>query len=746
MSSTHGDAIGATTEKALTASVLADVGQRIMRGFELTETLDAIVGSVTDTLGFDIAVLNMLSSDRQSLKVVAISGPASSVTALTGQHESLENWTLLIEASEKRGSLCFLDHSVSCEALDSMAFWTPDIPEPTDPGGWHPDDVLFAPLYGADETLVGVLSVDVPQHGRQPSAEECRLLEIFAAQAGIAIERAELHSRLAASADLFGAVFAQSPIAIALLDEDLRYLHVNDAFCRFLGRDRTTLLGLGVRDLTHPDDTETSLTWMHAHLRGEAPALEKRYLLPNGDVVWGRVRTTRLQTIGDDFRLLSQIEDITETKAHQERLVHDALHDPLTGLPNRALLLDRLEGALARAERSGSLVAVLFCDLDYFKLVNDTHGHATGDALILAVAARLRTALRDPDTAGRFGGDEFVILAENLNSVAEAVGLAERLSAVIRTPVTLCSTQVTPSVSIGIATAGTHVNAERLLGDADAALYRAKAAGRGGWQLFDEPMRQAATSELQLRSELSAALARGELTLHYQPIVTMAEPAVVGYEALLHWQHPSRGLLLPAAFVQTVLGSDLESPITDWVIDEACAFAASWPADAVAPYISVNLSTQQLARDDLLPRILDSLRTHRLPSNRLMIEITEDRLLEHENHTRQVSRLRQLGVRVAMDDFGIGYASLSALTRLPVDTVKIDRSFVAALPGDQVSATIVSSVAVLARLLGLTVIADGVDTTEQADALAFLGVKQAQGRLFGWPAPVVDVPVRAQAG
>lgn len=719
-------------EESAAVSKLAGVARRVSQSLDITATLDAIVQAVVETLGFGVAVVNLEADDPRLMEVAAVAGPAETRALLMGHRRSRASWQVLIDAAERWGELCFLDHRTAPEEPPDMLVWVPDAVASEDLDAWHPMDSLFAPLNGSDGRLIGVLSVDLPQSGRRPDPEQLRLLELFAAQAAMALGHAAVHTRLADREELFRAVFAQSPVAIALVDADHRYTQVNDAYCRFLDRPRETVLKLAVNDVTHPDDVAMSDAWVVDHLSGDAPPLEKRYRRPDGSTVWGRVRTTRLRTQSGAYRLLTQIEDITEGKRAQARLEHDALHDALTGLPNRALLLDRIAVALSRAGRSGELVAVLFCDLDHFKLVNDAHGHATGDALVLAVAERLRETLRHQDTAGRLGGDEFVAVVDGLDSIADAVTVAERLAAAVHVPVSLGGVEVTPSVSIGIAVAGPQATSEQLLADADAALYRAKAAGRGGWQLFDADMRRLATSELQLREELAAGLSRHELVAHFQPIVDMRSRRAQGYEALLRWNHPARGLLLPGEFLDVILDSELEAPVTYAVVEQACRFAARYGEDRV-PYVSVNITPRQLVREDLFTRIVEALRQHSLAPHRLMLELTEDRLLEHQRHTREVARLRRLGVRVAIDDFGTGYASLSALRRLPVDTIKIDRSFIGSLPDDPVSTTIVQAVTDLARLLDRTVIAEGVETEAHAQALMALGVGQAQGWHFGRP-------------
>jgi diguanylate cyclase (GGDEF)-like protein len=436
----------------------------------------------------------------------------------------------------------------------------------------------------------------------------------------------------------------------------------------------------------------------------------------------------------DHARLYQDLQrSLDDQKRIQEELRHRALHDPLTGLANRELVLDRLDQALARGRRDGRAVAVLFLDVDHFKLVNDSLGHAVGDELLVGLASLLTHHLREVDTAGRLGGDEFVLLLEELSGPAEAIAVAERLLLAVREPLVIGGETVRASLSIGISMAGTGSKGPELLAEADTALYRAKAAGRGRWEVFDAEMRQEALAQLALRSELSGAVDRDEFRLHYQPIVELANGIPLGFEALLRWEHPSRGLLAPGAFLDVLEDSDADSPVAEWVLERACADAAAWP-DGM--FVSVNVSPRQLARPELARRVSDVLARTGLAPDRLWIEVTEDRPLDANQDIADVQRLRDLGVHVALDDFGTGYAGLTYLQRLPADTVKVDLVFVHGIEDDAVSRGIVAAVVGLADALELRVVAEGVETEKQAAALAELGVRYGQGYLWGRPAPM----------
>jgi diguanylate cyclase (GGDEF)-like protein len=445
----------------------------------------------------------------------------------------------------------------------------------------------------------------------------------------------------------------------------------------------------------------------------------------------------------DHARLYADLQQAMEEQTRVQReLQHRALHDSLTGLANRELLLDRLDQALARSRRDGRAVAVLFLDLDHFKLVNDSLGHAVGDELLVAVAALLQQHLREVDTAGRLGGDEFVLVLEELTGPAEAIAVAERLLIASRQAVPVGGELMRTSLSIGIAVASARSTSSELLAEADAALYRAKAAGRGRWEVFDSDMRSEALAQLALRSELSQALDGQQFDVFYQPIVRISDARVLGYEALLRWQHPTRGLLLPAAFLSVLEDGDSDSPVAEWVLERVCADAASWGG---SEFVSVNISPRQLARPELARRVASVLERTGLDADRLWVEITEDRPVDAQQDIADVRRLRDLGVHVVLDDFGSGYAGLSYLQRLPADVVKIDAGFIAGIAEDPVSRGIVGAVVGLAEVLGLSVVGEGVETAAQADILHTLGVTLGQGFLWGRPGsrPTSPDPIAA---
>ncbi len=441
----------------------------------------------------------------------------------------------------------------------------------------------------------------------------------------------------------------------------------------------------------------------------------------------------------DDVLIARSIRYAIERKRAEVALAHQALHDPLTGLPNRALFLDRLEQALARAQRSSLGIAVLFLDLDRFKVVNDSLGHDAGDRLLVDVAYRLRGVVRPGDTVARFGGDEFTILCDDVGGERDAVLIAERVAAAVGAPFTLDDNEAFLTTSLGIAltTGREDSRAEALIRDADAAMYRAKERGKSRYELFDSAMRARAVDRLEIENALHRALDRGEFRVFYQPAVDLQTGELAGVESLVRWEHPTRGLVGPDQFIALTEETGLIVPLGSWVLREACRQWKRWEeAGTPTPRISVNLSTRQLGQPDLVDVVADVLDETGMDPARLSLEITESTVLEDtESALQTLEALKGQGVRISLDDFGTGYASLALLKRLPVDELKVDRSFVMGLGRDPQDSPIVSTVVGLAGALGLVAIAEGVETAAQVEELRRIGCRYAQGFYFARPQP-----------
>lgn len=448
--------------------------------------------------------------------------------------------------------------------------------------------------------------------------------------------------------------------------------------------------------------------------------------------------------------------DITQRKEAELDLKQRALHDALTGLPNRVLLIDRLKQLLARRDADNSGLAVLFIDLDHFKPINDTFGHDAGDQVLIGIADRLHRAIRPVDTVARLGGDEFVVACPDVREYRDAVVIAQRLLSELATPIQLRDDSVFLSASIGIALAEpTNAEpenyAEALIRSADMAMYEAKNSGRAHCELFDQQLQIQVATRLHLESDLHNALEEGELRLHFQPIISTIDRTVIALEALLRWEHPERGLLPPADFIPIAEETGLIIPIGTWVLEEACRQAQRWePMRAAGSQlqVSVNLSSRQLAQADLVSTIKRILAAAAIDPARVQfgLEVTETMVMrDPEAAAETLQALRELGVHLSIDDFGTGYSSLAYLKRLPVNTVKVDRSFVNAIAHDSADQAIVGAVTDLAHALALSVVAEGVETPEQAQVLTNIGVDSMQGFLYGRPQPAETLGTRLQA-
>jgi diguanylate cyclase (GGDEF)-like protein/PAS domain S-box-containing protein len=444
---------------------------------------------------------------------------------------------------------------------------------------------------------------------------------------------------------------------------------------------------------------------------------------------------------GEPLWLDGVMFDVTERKHLEDRLAHDAAHDPLTGLPNRTLLLETLDRALRRAARTHTYVAALFLDLDRFKLVNDALGHAAGDDLLVALAQRLQGVLRASDLAARTGGDEFVVVCADMDSPVDAEHLAHRIALTLGTPFELHGREVFVTASIGIAVAEDHSTSGELVRFADTAAYRAKERGRNCYEVFDEELRARTASALETETALHRALGEDQLRLHYQPIVEIESRETVGLEGLLRWEHPQRGLLAPDQFLPAAEASGLIVPIGCRVVEMACETLSCIDDNLT---LAVNLSPRELAQPDLVGRVRATLRNAGVDPSRLCLEITESALLDDADVAlATLAQLKDEGVLLAIDDFGTGYSSLNYLRRLPVDIVKIDRSFIAELGLGGAGDTIIAGIVGLTLGLGLEIVAEGIERSEQAAALLALGCTRGQGFLYSPAVRLEDAIERA---
>ncbi|HZG54310.1 MAG TPA: EAL domain-containing protein [Pyrinomonadaceae bacterium] len=550
---------------------------------------------------------------------------------------------------------------------------------------------------------------------------------------GVALKKSEEHFRSA---------FDYAAVGMALVGTDGRWLSVNNSLCKLVGYSEQELLQTNFQSITHPDDLGANLTDLYQMLAGKmvTSTREKRYIHKEGRVVWATVSASSVfDEHGKPMHFILQAQDITERKQAEEQLHRAAFYDALTGLPNRVLFTDHLRLTLERAKQHRDhLFAVLFLDIDRFKNINDSLGHMVGDQLLVAVAQRLQGCVRPEDTVSRFGGDEFAVLLNGVKHSADALAITERILREIEAPCRLSGFDVFTSTSIGVALSVVgYDTTEEILRDADTAMYRAKEQGKGRFEVFDKIMHARAVSRLKLESDLRQALERGEFEVYYQPIINLEAGGLSGFEALLRWHHPERGLISPADFIPVAEDTELIIPIGEWVLYEACRQVREWqfayPADAPLT-ISVNLSGKQFKQPDLVGQVKRILYQTGLEAGCLRLEITESMIMEDaEAATAMLRQLRSLNVQLSIDDFGTGYSSLSYLHRFPVNILKIDRSFVGRMSMDEESLGIVETIITLASKLKMDVVAEGIETVEQEQKLKTLGCHYGQGYLFSQP-------------
>lgn len=503
-------------------------------------------------------------------------------------------------------------------------------------------------------------------------------------------------------------------------------------------------------DRVNPDDRERLNAAIDAHLQDLTPSLECEYriLHRDGGYRWMLCRGLALfDARSKPYRMAGSQSDITSRKRLEEQLTHKAMHDELTGLPNRVLFMDRLNVVLEQVQghRDGG-AAVMFLDLDHFKVINDSMGHSKGDALLAAFARRLEECLRPGDTVSRFGGDEFAILVNGVASIEDVKKIADRVSQSLQKPFSLGEHEFFANASIGIVFINNgKQSSEDLLRDADVAMYHSKKNGRSRYEIFHPDMREHTLNRLQKEGEIRRALKNREFVLHYQPVFALNNGLIDGFEALIRWQHPARGLLPPAEFMEVAEQSGLIIPMGEWVLHTACNQAQAWNDAAGRPLrIAVNLSPSQLAHKNLVPLVRAALHNSGLDPRLLELELTETAALQNIDHTIEtLQALRNMGISIAVDDFGKGYSSMDYIKTLPSNNVKIDRSFIMELSGanSQSGLAIVSAMITMAHQLHLTVTAEGVETAEQLRLLTQLQCDQIQGYYMGKPAHPREIEV-----
>ncbi len=549
----------------------------------------------------------------------------------------------------------------------------------------------------------------------------------------------ELAADLRAREARFRSLLQNSSDAQAILDADGRVRYESVAVERILGHPAADWEGRGFASVVHDEDRRSVEQALADLASGQGSERRFEARVKHADGTWRMLEAIGRNLLEDPAvaGIVVNHRDITERKVLEAQLTRQAFHDALTGLPNRALFTDRVSHALRRRGRQHRGVVVLFVDLDDFKSINDSLGHQAGDRVLQEVAERLRTTVRPGDTVARLGGDEFAFLLEDVADPADGDQVAERVALALAAPLAVGGVEVALRASVGIAMAADGDAAADLLRDADTAMYTVKAHGGGAYERFEPAMREAAITRFELGADLRRAIERGEFVLHYQPVVDLRAGTILGFEALVRWQHPTRGLLPPAAFVPAAEATGLIVSIGRWVLEESCRQAHLWQlANHVDPPLtmSANLSARELREPGLVENVAAILQRTGVDPATIVLEITETSMVEDaDGAIATLQALKALGVRLAIDDFGTGYSSLSYLRRLPVDVLKLDRSFVVpAGRGDRESA-LVDAVFRLGRSLGLVTIAEGIEDTEQRDRLISLGCSVGQGYLFARP-------------
>lgn len=544
---------------------------------------------------------------------------------------------------------------------------------------------------------------------------------------------------LGLDARVLAAGIDRSPTGVAVLDGDGHFLFVNDSFCRLTARGSEQLGGLHFLDVTHPEDRERSSDSFARLVEGdlESAVLEKRYVRPDGSTVWAQLTCARLP--GTPARVFTTVVDITAQRQHSSMLAHRAAHDELTGLPARGLFLELLSAATRRlARHPDRRVAVGFLDVDGLKQVNDTYGHGVGDELIAAVVPRVRQAIRPTDVVARVGGDEFTVLLDDMTDGDDLMAVAHRLLEALSEPFDLSVGPVRVTGSLGlVATTDPAERGEQLVSRADAAMYVAKARGGNRVEVFDGRVYAARVLQQRLESDLRLSLESGDFCLAYQPIIDLRSGAVAGVEALLRWDHPTRGHLTASEFIDVAERSGLIIPLGRWVLREACAQLARWDRElgAASPAsMFINVSARQIEASDLIGELAGVLGSTGVSPRRICLEITETEILHDPDSAHAVLKAaRDLGVDLAIDDFGTGYASLSRLTEIPTHTVKLDASFVREVRARRESAAVISATLLLAHNLRQNVIAEGLENVEDLDVLREMGCEFGQGFFIARP-------------
>jgi len=599
------------------------------------------------------------------------------------------------------------------------------------------------PITGTNGRVLGTFAAYY-RAPRTPAAHELQLMDTATRLAGIAIERARAQEALERRERELRTVMDSVPAMICYADPDARFVYINRRYADWLGFPRESLIGRPVREVVDPETFRVMQPHIAQVLSGAEVRYERcQYGRDGRQYDFDVQYLPHFDAAGSVCGYFVMLNDVTARKQDEELLYFLANHDQLTALPNRNLFAEHLSRAVTQATRQGEKVAVLFLDLDRFKNVNDTLGHSTGDVLLQQVAGRLRESLRQSDLVARLGGDEYTVLLQPLAEVQEAAVCAQKLIDALAAPIEVEGHELFVTCSVGISIFPDDAkDAATLLKNADSAMYRAKELGKNTFQFFSDEAAAHSFEHLMLETNLRRALEREEFVLHFQPIVDLRLQRVTGMESLVRWQHPDLGMVSPARFVPLAEETGLILPIGAWVLEQACYHTRALQEQGFADlHVAVNLSPKQFRQKNLVRSIADILARTGLDPRFLELEVTESSVMEHADITiRTLHELKSMGIHLSIDDFGTGYSSLSYLKRFPIDSLKVDQSFVRDIPGDPEDAAIASAVIALGHSLRLTIVAEGVETSEQLTFMRERGCHRVQGYYFSRPMPVAELP------
>jgi diguanylate cyclase (GGDEF)-like protein/PAS domain S-box-containing protein len=617
--------------------------------------------------------------------------------------------------------------------------------EPLRPARWIRELSWIGLAYLTGASIAGLLFVSFEHFGMPALMVSVPLITMFLSTLHFHFQRKESDERhveeLKESESRFHSAFTHAAIGMALVTTEGKFIQANKAFCEMLGRNAVELLSANLPELVNNDDIAILQGLVDKLIKGEVTTVhtEVRGLHRDGSDVWMSLNIS----LARDWQftthnLILQAQDVSARRRAEAELYHNAYHDSLTQLSNRTHFDEQLNRAIARVQRHpDQRFAVMYLDFDRFKLVNDSLGHKAGDELLVIVARRLKSMLRETDVLARLGGDEFAILVEDLHRQRDAVELAERIHQELQKQIVLGSMEVTISASIGITfSTNNYQSSDQIIRDADIAMYKAKSKGKAQYALFDSSLHQHVAAQLQLESELHRALGQGQIYLDYQPICSLKDRKLIGFEALVRWDHPERGLLEPATFIPVAEETGLIVPLGNWVLAEACRQMREWRSirDSRTLQMSVNVSSLQLTHPDFVSHVALSLRAAEMSPSQLTLEVTESVLMDGiENAVSTLNALRNMGVTLSIDDFGTGYSSLSYLATLPIDALKIDRSFIDKMSREGNGSEIVKAIFKLGQVLSKQVYAEGIETGAQLALLEELGCEFGQGFFLSRP-------------